>query len=218
VKFKLWHLFLIIGTFFSLIAIIFLSISIIDLIDQATGKEDAGYGETGMFCVLPNILPFAIIFDVLAVVFWKMDKNLTELAAKLKAYRIISISDLSRYLGVNEANAKRMVRNCLKKGYVVGRMDRMEKFFYTTEYLMKVPRVVCGWICGNCRTQNHQLLLPGEIGRCYFCGFILNNNATDIRTVRGADVVAHDQNIGRGTGLMGSGNERTRLLAKELNR
>ena len=196
-KFKSWHLFLILGTLFSIFSIMVFSMSVIDYIDQARGKEDAGSGNTGMFFVLPNVLSVAVLFDVLAVVFWKMDKNLTELTAKLKAHRIIRISDLSRYLNVNENNARRMVRNCVKKGYVTGRMDGMERVFYTTEYLMKVPEVVCGWRCGNCGAQNHQLLLPGEVGRCTSCGVLFNKNAKDIRTVRGADIIIHDINRSR---------------------
>ena len=72
-KFKIWYLHLIIGVFASVIAFTIFGMSIVDLINQDRGVEGSGFGYMGLTCMLPNFLVVAILFDILAVVYWRMD-------------------------------------------------------------------------------------------------------------------------------------------------
>jgi hypothetical protein len=191
-RFRIWYVFIVLGIIFALMSVAILFVSATAYVEEARGEEIHMDGDIGIFCCLPFLLPEAILFIALAILLWKRDKSLRDLAARLETYRIIKVSDLARKMGKSEKKARKMVLSCIKKKYIDGRMDANEETFFTTKYLANTPEVINGWKCTNCGGYNEQLLLPGEVGKCSFCEFLLDRSSKEVSRVKGEELLPPD--------------------------
>jgi hypothetical protein len=178
-KFRLWHIFLIIGLSFLVLALMFLPIAISGMV----GLDDSGSGEviglfSMIFCFIPAFVPTAI-FLVLAVLFRARLKKLAELAEMLRSYRVITMSDLARKIGRREHRVRNAVKLCMKRGLIDGKFDEVENAFVTREYIDKEPGLINGWKCSSCGNYNKKIVLPGEVAKCDACGVILERTSSD---------------------------------------
>ncbi|MGA1793066.1 MAG: PCI domain-containing protein [Thermoplasmatota archaeon] len=188
-KFRSWYLFFIIGLVFLVLLLMFIPVTISAFaeVDGSGSGEVVGIVST-IFCVFPAFI-LATLFLLLAFFLRKKIRELSELAETLRSYRIITISDLARKMDKNKEVARHAVKQCLKKGFIQGRMDEKEETFYTTEYLKNTPNIINGWRCASCNAENKEIILPGEVGKCSSCGDVLDNRAKDVTTVKGEDIL-----------------------------
>ncbi len=178
-KFRLWHIFLIIGFVFLGLALMFLPIFLSGLV----GLDDTGSGEVVgicgiIFCFIPAFVP-TVIFLLLAVLFRARIKKLAELAEMLRSYRVITMADLARKMGRREHRVRNAVKLCVKRGLIDGKFDEGENTFLTREYIDKEPGLINGWRCGSCGNYNKKIVLPGEVAKCDACGVILERTSSD---------------------------------------
>jgi hypothetical protein len=117
------------------------------------------------------------------------DKNLKrrefliDMADILKAYRRISITDFAERIGKDERYAEKIILECLEDGLVKGYISKRSKVFFTSEYLEQLDDVQIGWECPGCGAQNQEILLPGEVDRCPYCGTMSKARATKKRVL-----------------------------------
>jgi len=178
-KFRIWHIFLIIGLSFLALVLMFLPVAIMGF----TGLEESGSGDvvgifTMILCVVPAFVP-GVIFLLLAVLFRARLKKLAELAEMLRSYRLITMSDLARRLDRREHRVRNAVKLCMKMGLIDGKFDEGENTFVTREYIDKEPGMINGWRCSGCGNYNKKIVLPGEVAKCDACGAILDRTSSD---------------------------------------
>jgi len=178
-KFRIWHIFLIIGLSFLALVLMFLPVAIMGF----TGLEESGSGDvvgifTMILCVVPAFVP-GVIFLLLAVLFRARLKKLAELAEMLRSYRLITMSDLARRLDRREHRVRNAVKLCMKMGLINGKFDEGENTFVTREYIDKEPGMIKGWRCSGCGNYNKKIVLPGEVAKCDSCGAILDRTSSD---------------------------------------
>jgi hypothetical protein len=192
IKFRMWHLHLILGIVFAILTIMMIFLAVSLYVDDSRGADVDMSGDIVIFCCLPFFLPETIIFILLAIYTWKRARDQQELAARLDTYRIIKIGDLAQKMGKKEDKARKMVKACIKRKYVIGRLDEKEETFYTTVYLESTPNIINGWRCASCNAENQEIILPGEVGKCSSCDDVLDNRAKDVTTVNGEDLLPPD--------------------------
>ena len=174
-RFRVWHLLLVLGILFALTSVFFVFMAASIRVDEKRGEDIDMTSDVPIFCCLPFFLPEAIVFLALSVFFWIKAKTYRELASRLESYRIIKVHDLAMKMGNKEDKARKMVETCIKRKYVKGRLDEKKDTFYTDEYLKNTKNLINGWKCKTCGAQNDEILLPGEIGKCAYCGDVLDN-------------------------------------------
>jgi predicted transcriptional regulator len=108
---------------------------------------------------------------------------LIDMSDILKAYRRVSISDFAERVGMSEDKAERVMLECMEDGLVYGYISRRSKVFFTREYLDQIDDVQIGWECENCGSHNQEILLPGEIDRCPYCGSMSRAKGTKQRYI-----------------------------------
>lgn len=192
-RFRIWYLYITLGILFAICTVMLIYMAASLYVDDARGKDIDMTGDVVVFCCMPFFLPEAIFFLVLGIFTKRRAKNLRILAARLDSYRIIKISDLAQKMGKSEKKARKMVRRCIKKKYVKGRLDEEEETFFTTEYLENTPNIINGWKCSNCENYSREIILPGEVGRCPSCGDLLDNSVKEISTINGEDLLPPDK-------------------------
>lgn len=100
----------------------------------------------------------------------KRTEYLTDMADILKAYRRVSIADFAKRIGVNEPEAERVILECLEDRLIFGYISRRSRTFFTREYLDQIENVQIGWKCESCGSHNQEIILPGEVDICPYCG------------------------------------------------
>jgi len=188
-RFRIWYVYVALGILFMLVSVLFVYMAVSLRVDEIRGKHVDMSSNIPIFCCLPFFLPEALLFLALAVFSWKRAKNHEELASRLETFRIIKMSDLAVKMGTTEKKARKMVKRCIKKKYVNGRLDEKEETFYTTEYLMACENVIKGWECSHCGRRNNEIILPGEIGKCVFCGQFYDSSAKNVEIVKGEELL-----------------------------
>ena len=113
----------------------------------------------------------------------KRREYLIDMADILKAYRRVTISDFAKRIEMNDADAERIILECLEDGLLFGYISRRSRVFFTREYLDQIEDVQIGWECQNCGSHNQEILLPGEVDRCPFCGSMSRAKGTKKKLV-----------------------------------
>jgi len=188
-RFRLWHLFLVLGIIFSTLALMILFVSTAAFVEEHREGNAEISGTLYLSCCMPSFLPGAIIFVVLAILFSGRSKGLRRLAARLESYRIVTISELSSRMGKSEEKVLKMVKKCIKWGYVNGRLDRAERTYYSLDFLERSPHIVNGFVCSSCGHENKVMVLPGEMVRCSSCGDPFERSDRVVSAVDGRDLV-----------------------------
>ena len=111
----------------------------------------------------------------------KRREFLIDMADILKAYRRITIPDFAQKIGKDENYAEKIILECLEDGLVRGYISRRSRVFFTMDYLDQLDDVQVGWDCPGCGANNHEVLLPGEIDRCPYCGTMSKARGTKKR-------------------------------------
>ncbi|HOP65171.1 MAG TPA: PCI domain-containing protein [Spirochaetota bacterium] len=97
------------------------------------------------------------------------ENRLRQLASLIKAYRRISIAEISRTIGIDEMEARELVTTAIDLKMIRGFMDRNTDEFYT-ESSLEEGKVI--HTCPNCGARIEQVLHEGETGKCSSCGSI----------------------------------------------
>lgn len=113
----------------------------------------------------------------------KRREFLIDMADILKAYRRITIPDFAQKIGKDENYAEKIILECLEDGLVRGYISRRSRVFFTMDYLDQLDDVQVGWDCPGCGANNHEVLLPGEIDRCPYCGTMSKARGTKKRVL-----------------------------------
>lgn len=97
------------------------------------------------------------------------EERLRQLASLIKAYRRISIADISRNLGISEMDARELVARGISLEMIKGYMDKNTDEFFTEESTADVRKI---HNCPNCGAQIEQIIHSGETGKCSACGSV----------------------------------------------
>lgn len=100
----------------------------------------------------------------------KRTEYLTDMADILKAYRRVSIPVFAKRIEASETEAERVILECLEDGLLLGYISPRSRVFFTKEYLDQIENVQIGWRCPNCGANNKEIILPGEVDICPYCG------------------------------------------------
>lgn len=99
----------------------------------------------------------------------RYEERLRQLASLIKAYRRISIADISRNLGISEMDARELVARGISLEMIKGYMDKNTDEFFTEDSTDDVRKI---HNCPNCGAQIEQILHRGETGKCSACGSV----------------------------------------------
>ncbi|MGA1872248.1 MAG: PCI domain-containing protein [Thermoplasmatota archaeon] len=99
-------------------------------------------------------------------------ERLKDVADVLIAYRRVQIKVVSEKIGQDMATTEKLILECLEEGLVKGYLSTKQHVFYTQEYLEQLDDARVGWTCDKCGAQHDEVLLPGDYGRCTYCGSI----------------------------------------------
>jgi rubredoxin len=172
-RFRMWYLYLFLGIVFAIACVALASMAATLYINDARGKDVDMTGDVVIFCCMPFFVPEALVFLALAVFSWARAKRYRQLASRLESYRMIKVSDLAAKMGKTEEKARKMVKICIKRKFVKGRLDQAEATFYSDDHIDKAKDLVRSWKCPACSSQNEEVILPGEMMRCR-CGHIFD--------------------------------------------
>ncbi|UCE73256.1 MAG: hypothetical protein JSV56_09500 [Methanomassiliicoccales archaeon] len=119
------------------------------------------------FCTAFGLIPGIILF----IWGWKLAKEkseLTKLAAYLRSYRRIKVSDVARAMEKNEYETEQLILQCVEKNLINGYFDRNTREFFTRE--SQLGEVKTPDSCPNCGAFFESKVLSGETAICKFCG------------------------------------------------
>jgi len=105
-------------------------------------------------------------------------EELKDLADILIAYRRIEISKIAERIKRTVPEAESLILETLEEGLVDGYISRKQHVFFTRDYLEQIDDVRMGWVCDNCGAVRDELLLPGEVGKCTYCGSLSKARGT----------------------------------------
>ncbi len=105
-------------------------------------------------------------------------EELQDLADILIAYRRVEISRIADKIGRTVPETERLILETLEEGLVDGYISRKQHVFFTRDYLEQIDDVRMGWVCDNCGAVHDELLLPGEVGKCTYCGSLSKARGT----------------------------------------
>lgn len=147
-----------------------LLISIFGFITDYSMDKPEGVATAVIFMV------FSICFIIPGVALFRSgqrhtqyEERLKQLISLIKAYRRISIAEISRNLSIGEMDARELLNRAISLAMIRGYMDRnTDEFFIegATDETMKLHT------CPNCGARIEQILHKGETGKCSACGSI----------------------------------------------
>lgn len=146
-----------------------LLVSIFGFITDYDMKRSEGVATAIMF------MGFSLCFIIPGILLFRSgrrhtqyEEKLKQLASLIKAYRRISIADISRNLGIGDLEARELVTTAVGLDMIKGHMDRnTDEFFTESSAEVKTLHK-----CPNCGAQVEQILHEGETGKCGACGSI----------------------------------------------
>lgn len=107
----------------------------------------------------------------------------------LKAYRRVAISDFAAKVGLDHDEAERVILECLEDGLLKGYISHRSKVFFSRDYLEQLDDVQIGWQCESCGAHNQEIILPGEVDRCPYCGSMSKARGTPKKRMVAEEVV-----------------------------
>ena len=167
---RAWHVFLILSVLFTILTLVIATVEISEYIDQDNDFETKPFSTVVLNSCLTSPFPIAVIFIIMTLFFYFRTRKMNLLGERLRSYRITKMSDLAGKMGVGEQEAKRMVERCVGGKFVEGKFDPGGKYFLSREYIDLSTDVLDGWQCPKCNRYNHNILLPGEYGKCEHWG------------------------------------------------
>lgn len=115
---------------------------------------------------LAMIIPGARLY-LSGVKLSRLEETLKQLAALIKTYRRISLSEIADKLGVKTAEAERLLNTAVDLNLIRGHMDRGTGEFFIQESLDEIKKLS---FCPNCGSSLSQVIHKGETGKCPSCG------------------------------------------------
>jgi len=99
-------------------------------------------------------------------------ERLKDVADILIAYRRVDIKVVAGKIGQDIQTTERLILECIEEGMVKGYLSSKQHVFYTQEYLEQLDDARVGWTCDKCGAHHDEVLLPGDYGKCEYCGSI----------------------------------------------
>lgn len=133
---------------------------------------DKNVSEDIKFGYVFGVFSLAIIFPGIklymsGVKLSKLEENLKQLAALIKTYRRISLSEIAAKSGITEADAEKLINTAIDLNLIKGNMDRTTGEFFIAESLDEIKKIS---FCPNCGSSLSQIIHTGETGKCPSCG------------------------------------------------
>ncbi len=97
----------------------------------------------------------------------KLEENLKQLAALIKTYRRIGLTDIAKKFNINDTEAEKLLNMAIDLKLITGNMDRTTGEFFLSESLNEIKKVS---FCPNCGASLTQVIHQGETGKCSACG------------------------------------------------
>lgn len=97
----------------------------------------------------------------------RLENNIKQLAALVKTYRRISLSEIAKKFGMNEIEAEKLLNSAIDLDLIRGNMDRTTGEFFISDSINEVKKIS---FCPNCGASVTKVLLNGETGKCPSCG------------------------------------------------
>jgi hypothetical protein len=101
----------------------------------------------------------------------KLEENLKQLAALVKTYRRISLTEIAKKFSINEMEAEKLLNTAIDLDLISGNMDRTTGEFFVAESLNEIKKIS---YCPNCGASLTQVIHKGETGKCSACGSLFN--------------------------------------------
>jgi hypothetical protein len=153
------------STLFGLIWIVF---GIVML--RTPGQAEYGYETLGV-CSPLFLIAGVLVLHAGLVQQRRMDE-FRKLAAYLKAYRRIKISDLAVKMKLSEYETERSIVKCVRYHMLTGYIDRASDEFFNPEGAEGKALITCP----NCGGSVEEMVLSGESGKCPYCDSLLAGN------------------------------------------
>ena len=129
-------------------------------------KSDVNLGYILGGFSLAIIIPGVKLF-ISGVKLSKLEENLKQLAALLKSYRRISLSEIAGKFKTTELEAEKLLNTAIELNLVSGNMDRTTGEFFISESLNEIKKLS---YCPNCGASLTQVIHKGETAKCPSCG------------------------------------------------
>lgn len=133
-------------------------------------KEDIHMGYIVGAFSLAIIIPGARLYWS-GVKLSKLEEKLKQLAALIKTYRRISLTEIAKKIGITEMEAERLLNTVIDLNLISGNMDRTTGEFFISESLSEIKKIS---YCPNCGASLSQVIHNGETGKCPACGSLFN--------------------------------------------
>ncbi len=133
-------------------------------------KEDVNIGYIIGGLSLAVIIP-GIKLYLSGVKLSKLEEKLRQLAALIKTYRRITLTEIAKKFSISEAEAEKLLNTAIDLNLINGHMDRTTNEFFISESLDEIKKIS---FCPNCGSSLSQVIHKGETGKCPSCGSFFN--------------------------------------------
>jgi hypothetical protein len=97
----------------------------------------------------------------------KLEEKLKQLAALIKTYRRIGLTEIADKFGIKPAEAERLLNTAVDLNLIKGHMDRETGEFFIQESLNEIKNLS---FCPNCGSSLNRVIHKGETAKCPSCG------------------------------------------------
>lgn len=119
---------------------------------------------------LAIIIPGAKLF-MSGVKLSRLEENLKQLAALIKSYRRIKLTEIAEKFSINALEAEKLLNTAIELDLVRGNMDRTTGEFFISESLNEIKQIS---YCPNCGASLNRVIHTGETAKCPSCGSMFN--------------------------------------------
>ena len=133
-------------------------------------KEDVNIGYIIGGLSLAIIIP-GIRLYMSGVKLSRLEDKLRQLAALIKTYRRITLTEISKKFSITEIEAEKLLNSAVDLNLVRGNMDRATGEFFLSESLDEIKKIS---FCPNCGSSLSQVIHTGETAKCPACGSLFN--------------------------------------------
>ncbi len=129
-------------------------------------REDINIGFIMSIFSLAIIIPGVRLY-IAGMRLSKLEENLKQLAALIKTYRRISITEIAAKFSLTEIKAERLLNTAIDLKLINGNMDRSTGEFFLADSQNDIKKVS---FCPNCGASLNKVIFKGETGKCQACG------------------------------------------------
>jgi len=119
---------------------------------------------------LAIIIPGIMLF-ISGVKLSRLEEKLKQLAALIKTYRRISLTEIAKKFRINEIEAEQLLNKAIELDLITGNMDRTTNEFFVSDSLDEIKKIS---FCPNCGAALSQIIHRGETGKCTACGSLFS--------------------------------------------